>query len=289
MGNILMTAPTPVAGITASRGSGIANLLTPDPREVWLDSAVGSPVSIDIDLGVERIIDTVFLGCLFNADRAATWTITGGLAGYADQVIQPAQALRVPDRNWALRAMSHALSFGAEQLVRYLRVTIDPPADASPLSIGALVVGEGFQPRFNNEWGAGRGVKDTGTVTRLASGGVAVVDGVRYATYGWTLGDLSVDEADVVYEMQLAVGESRPMLVVEDPARTAGLRNRIHYGALTGLRAFERANVRQTKWQLSFEDWAIEPDQVEQPGTIPALTIDNVPITLSGEILTLGD
>ncbi|MEO7469622.1 MAG: hypothetical protein ABIV36_21635 [Sphingobium limneticum] len=290
MSNILLTAPMQIAAVAASRGSGIANLLTADPREVWLDSAVGSPASIDIDLGSGRVIDTVFLGCLFNVDRAATWTITGGLAGYAEQVIQPVQAMRVPDRTSALRTMSHALWFGGEQLVRYLRVTIVQPAGASPLSIGALVVGDGFQPRLNKEWGAGRGVKDTGVVTRLASGGVAVVDGVRYGTYGWTLGDLSVDEADALYEMQLAVGESRPMLVVEDPDRTAGLRNRIHYGALTGLRAFERRNVRQTSWQLSFEDWAIEPDQpVKTILSIAVLTLGGVPLTLGGDIMTLGE
>lgn len=289
MANILMTEPLPIAAIAASRGSGIANLLTVDPREAWLDDAVGTAATIEIDLGVERVIDTVFLGCLFSAAPAATWTITGGVAGYADIVIMGAQTLRVPDRDWARRTMSHALWFGDEQLVRYVRVAITQPVGASPLSIGALVLGNGFQPRLNKEWGAGRGVKDTGTVTRLASGSIAVVEGVRYGTYGWTLADLTVDEADRLYEMQLSVGESRPILVVEDPDRTAGLRNRIHYGALTGLRAFERRNVRQTSWQMTVEDWAVEPAAVVTPTTIPVLTLGGVPLSLGGEILTLGD
>jgi hypothetical protein len=289
MANILMAEPLPIAAISASRGSGAENLLTADPREAWLDDAVGSVVSIDIDLGAERIVDTVFLGCMFHASPAAIWTISGGLGGYADQVIMQAQPLRVPDRKWARRTLSHALWIGNEQLVRYVRVSIIQPAGAEPMSIGALIVSSRFQPRFNKEWGAGRGVKDTGTVTRLASGGVAVVEGVRYATYGWTLGDLSVDEADQLYEMQLVVGESRPILVVEDPARTTGLRNRIHYGALTGLRAFERRNVRQTSWQLTVEDWAVEPAEVVTPTSIPSLTLGGEPLTLAGQIITLGD
>lgn len=289
MANILMVEPLPIAAIAASRGTGIANLLTVDPREVWLDNAVGSAVAINIDLGVERIIDTVFLGCLFSASPAATWTITGGLGGYDDQVIKAAAPLRVPDRNWTRRTMSHALWVGQEQMVRYLRLSITQPVGASALSIGALVVGDGFQPALNKEWGAGRSVKDTGTVTRLASGSVAVVEGARYGTYAWTLGDLTVDEADRLYEMQLGVGESRPMLVVEDPAGTAGLRNRIHYGALTGLRAFERRNVRQTSWQMTFEDWAVEPERVTTATTIPVLSIGGVPLTLGGELLTVGD
>lgn len=77
--------------------------------------------------------------------------------------------------------------------------------------------------------------------------------------------------------------------MVEDPAVTPGLRNRIHYGALTGLRPIERRNVIQTSWQAIFEDWAIEPDPVQQARTIPALTLGGVPLTLGGEILTLGD
>lgn len=289
MANILIAPPTPIAALAVSRGTGAANLLTPDPREVWLDSAVGSAATIDIDLGIGRIIDTVFLGCIFSADTAATWTISGGLTGYTDTVIKAAGALRVPERGWAVRTMAHAFWFGAEQLVRYLRIAITQPVDADPLAIGALVVGESFQPRYNKEWGSGRGVKDSGTITRLPSGGVAVVEGARYATYSWTLGDLSDAEADALFELQLDRGESRPILVVEDPAATAGLRNRIRYGALTGLRAFERRNVIQTTWQMSIQDWAVEPDPVFLPRTVPALTLGGVPLTLNGEILTLGD
>lgn len=289
MANILMTLPLPIAAIAASRGSGIANLLTVDPREAWLDDAVGTAATIDIDLGVEQIIDTVFLGCLFSAAPAATWTISGGLGGYDDQVIMAVQPLRVPERAWTRRSMSHALWFGAEQLVRYIRLAITQPAGATPLSIGALVVGNGFQPRLNKEWGAGRGVKDTGTVTRLASGSVAVVDGVRYGTFGWTLGDLDQEEAETLYEMQLGAGESRPMLVVEDPARTDGLRNRIHYGAMTALRPFERRNVRQTSWQMSFEDWAVEPATLATPTPAPVLTLQGVPLTIGGQLLSLGN
>lgn len=289
MANILITQPTPIAAVTASRGTGADNLLTGDPREIWLDDAVGTVAVIDIDLGVERIIDTIFLGCLFGADDAATWWIKGGLADYEDQTILDTSALRVPERDWRRRTMSHALWFGAEQLVRYIRIGILQPEGAEPLAIGALIVGDGFQPRYNKEWGSGRSVKDMSTVTRLASGAVAVVEGARYGTYGWTLGDLSEEETDRLYELQLAVGESRPILVVEDPDRTAGLRNRIHYGTLTGLRSYERRNAAQTSWQMSIDGWAVEPDPVQQSRTIPVLTLGGEPLTLGGHILTLGD
>ncbi|MDT7533724.1 hypothetical protein OVY48_09840 [Sphingobium sp. SA2] len=271
MGNILITPPAAISALTVSRGSGADNLLTPDPREAWVDSTVGTPVTIDIDLGIARVIDTVFLGSLFNAHPDATWAISGGLAGYGDVSILAIGVLRVPERgDWRRRTMSHALWFGAKHLVRYLRIAITQPGDATPLSIGALIVGEGFQPRLNKEWGAERGVRDSSSVTRLPGGGVSVVEGARYATYGWTLGDLSTVEADVLFELVLDRGESRPVVVVEDPATSIGLRNRIHYGALTGLRSFTRRNVAQTSWQLVCEDWAIEPDPILQ-SDIPSI------------------
>lgn len=288
MANILIAEPLPIAALATSRGTGGANLLTADPREAWTDSAVGTAATISIDLGVERIVDTLFLGCIFNAALDATWTITGGVTGYNDITVKPLSALCVPDRGARLRTMNHALWTGAEHMVRYLRVAVAQPAGAPPLAIGALVVSGAFVPTWNKEWGSGRGVKDSATVTRLPSGGVAVAHGARFGTYAWTLGDLSDEEADILYELQLGVGESRPLLVVEDPAATEGLRNRIHYGGLTSLRAFDRRNPAQTSWQLSIEDWALEPSQVAQPTTIPALTLGGVPLTLGGDILTLG-
>lgn len=290
MANILIAEPAPIAAVTASRGTGAANLLTADPREIWLDSAVGSPATINIDLGVERIIDTVFLGCLFGASSGATWTISGGLAGYSETLIQAAAPLRVVEAGGGRRrTMSHALWTGQEQMVRYLRLSISQPAGAQPLAIGVLMVADAFQPQLNKEWGSGRAVKDTSSITRLPSGGVSIVEGARYGGYSWTFGDLSEAETDRLYEMQLGVGESRPVLVVEDPAQTAGLRNRIHYGALTSLRAYERRNRRQTSWQLAVDDWALEPAAVQQAVAIPFLTLGGQPVTLSGEILTLGD
>lgn len=289
MANILIAEPLPMAALIPSRGSGSANLQTSDPREVWIDSDVGTPATFDVDLGFERAVDTVFLGCLLSAHLGASWTISGGVDAYDQEVLMPRTPLRVLERDRRRRVMSHALWYGESRALRYIRISVKQPIMADPLSIGTLVVGDGFQPRYNKEWGSGRGVRDSSVVTRLPSGGVAVVEGARYGTYSWTLGDLDDDEADRLFEMQLGYGESRPVLVVEDPANTAGLRNRIHYGALTGLRAFERRNAVQTSWQLTMEDWAIESDPTEVPRPFPLLTLDGEPLALGGDALTLGE
>jgi len=288
MPNILMLVPTTPNDFAASRGSGAANLLTPDPREVWQDSAVGSAATLDIDFGVATAIDTVFLGCIWNAVAGATWTISGGLAGYGEFTIQAASALRVADRAGRTSAMSHAFWHGDDVLARYVRIAVTQPAGEAALAIGALLAGLSFVPMFNQEWGAGRGVKDTGTFTRLPTGGISVVEGARYGSYRWTLGDLTTAEADYLYDLQLDRGETRPMLVVEDPGASAGLRSRIHYGGLVSLRAFERRNPAQTRWEFQIEDWSTEGDVLCPPAAPPVLTLTGEPLSLGGEILTIG-
>lgn len=255
MANILLLSPLPIAAIAASRGSGVANLLTRSPKEVWADSAVATAATIDIDLGAPVSIDTVHLGAVSPPGAAASWTITGGTSGYADAVIKAAGPLRAVDTATRAPARTHALWTGSAVTVRYLRLSLTQPTGLAPLRAGTVMVGRAWRPAFNMEFGAGRRVIDTGTVAVLPDGGFATIDGARKREFGWTLGDLSVAETDALEELLLDHGESVPLLVVEDPAATTGQAARIHYGLFVGLTAFDRANPAQTKWQFKFEEW----------------------------------
>lgn len=257
MGNLLLLSPlgASIAAIAASRGSGVANLLTPSAKEVWADSAVGSPAVIDIDFGAPVTIDTVYLAYVSPASALSTWTITGGLAGYAEAQIKAAGPLRAIDSASSAPARTHALWAGAAFLVRYLRVSITQPAGDAPLTIGRVIAGRAWRPTFNIEFGAGRRVIDTGIVASLPDGGFGASEGARKREFSATLGDLSAAEMDALEELLLDHGETIPLLLVEDPDATVGQRNRIHYGLFVGLRAYERANPKQTKFQLTFEEW----------------------------------
>lgn len=255
MANILILNPTAVSAIAVSRGTGGANLTSFDPKEVWTDAAVGSAATIDLDLGAVKSIDTIALVAIYGPVAGATWTITGGPAGYADAVIKASSALRAIDAAGQVPSVSHALWTGAAVNVRYLRISVTQPAGNPALSIGRAICGAGFVPVWNKEWGAGRGVIDTGISTRLPSGGFAIVAGAKLGTYKWTFGDLSEAEYEALYALQSDAGETGPVLVVEDPAATTAQRNRIHYGLLRSLRPFERRNPRQTRWELNMEEW----------------------------------
>jgi len=258
MANILILSPAKIVAIAASRGSGDQNLLTPHPKEVWADNAVGSAATISIDLGAARSIDTIFLGHVLPPATGATWSITGGLAGYAETVIAGSGPLRVPDVVGRFPALSHAFWHDAPINVRYVRISVTQPAGSPALTIGVVQLGRAFTPMFNREWGSGRRPIDTGTVTSLPDGGFAVVEGVRKSACYWSLGDLGDDELATLNELVLDRGTSRPLLVAEDPAITAGLRRRLHYGLFGQFKQYERQSPGRTRWELSIEEWGAD-------------------------------
>ena len=259
MANILILSSAlanSAAGIYASRGSGVTNLLTHDPKEVWQDSTVGSVASITIDLGAARTINTIALAAIYGAvANSSSWIISGGVADNTSIAIKADGYLRAVDAAGQNPPVSHALWTGAPVVVRYIKISVWQPNGSPPLQIGRLMLGNAFQPTWNKEWGAGRGVIDTGSATRLLSGGIATVEGARLGSYSWTLGDLTDSEVETLYALQLEVGETLPVLVVEDPAATSGQLNRIHYGRLVSLRRFERRSPGRTRWEFSMEEW----------------------------------
>lgn len=255
MSRLLIVPPLPIAGVTATRGTGAANLATPDPKEAWVDAAPdGGSALLNVDLGQVRTFDTILLGYLWQAPAAAEWGIATGLDG-SDAILMPASPLRVPDAAGHVAATSHALWHGAPASARYLEIAVTQPAGAGALAIGVLVIGAAFVAELGQEWGAGRQPIDTGVATALRSGGFATAEGARKLLFKWTFGDLSAAEAEQLETIALELGETAPGLVIEDAARTIGLRRRIHYGLFKRWAAFERRNASQTRWEIAIEEW----------------------------------
>lgn len=250
---LLIVEPMTI-GLASSRGSGVANLATSNPKEVWADTGVGSAATITIDLGSVRPVDTVMLGYLRQAHAGATWSVTGGIANPAEQILQEVAPLRVPDVVSRFAATSHAVWHGGAVNVRYVAISITQPAGSAFLTAGVLVVGRSFSAAWNHEWGAGRRPIDTGSATSLPSGGFAIVEGARKRALTWTFGDLTTAEVDQLEGIALERGETATALVIEDADRTAGLWARIHYG-LFKWKPFERRNRAQSRWEMEIEEW----------------------------------
>lgn len=255
MAHLLCLAPLPVSVLSVSRGSGEQNLLTVNPKEVWADSAAGSAAQINIDLGSVRAVDTVFLGHVTGPHSGAVWTIQGGATGYTQQTLKASGALRAVDSTGQAPEQSHGLWTGAAVNVRYLRISVTQTAGHPPLRIGTLMVGAAFTAELNIGWGAGRRVIDTGTARELPDGGFATVEGARKGSFSWSFMDLSREETDALYDIQLQCGETLPVLVVEDPEATTGQLHRIHYSKFTSLKKYDRRNAKQIRWEMSVVQW----------------------------------
>lgn len=248
MGNMIIVKPLPVAAVAADNPaimSGVANLLTPDPKEICVGLVGAGVYLINFDMGAPVTIDTLFTGGMRSGSylynfSSATGMGTGLVSLYAPFAPTPASP--------------HGFVRLAEPVTsRYFQIGVGD--QSAGCYLGLLVLGLAFQPTWNREWDGGRLPIDTGSKVRLLGGGFGLEEGARKAGYAWTFGDLSDTEVDALYELALDRGEGKPLVVVEDPDITAGLYRRIHYGLFDRFERYARRNPRQTRWALSIEQW----------------------------------
>ena len=242
-----ITEPLRIATLGGSLANA-ARLLTPDPREATGVTTASATQTIDIDLGAATSIDTVFLGYANASAYPAAIGMTYGVASYTETTaanIVVAPSIGFPFRHYFTQ-------LAAPVTARYIRLSLPLPAGAT---FGVLAVGAAFMSQLGHEWGGGRFVTDTGSATRLQGGGFGIDEGVAAGGYQWTFGDLTADETQRLYLIQRNRRTTRTLLVVEDPEVSPGLNERIHWGLLGKLEAYERLDPINTKWSMTINDW----------------------------------
>lgn len=235
--------------LTVSRGSGGANLLTNDPAEIWLDSALGT-ATIDIDFGVARQWDTI---ALINTNGSATTqiSITGG-ATLTTMTYLAATPLRVPSEDYP-DTNGPALFYSASKITgRYIRISLINPS-GTPLSVGRTCVGDSWKPSLPREFGAGRPPIDTGARQRLDDGGLAVVSGRLVSGFKWVFADLNPTDLAKLWGIIRRRRTTEPVLLVEDPSPAVA--EGVHYGTLAELESYERRDADKSRMALTVEDW----------------------------------
>jgi hypothetical protein len=267
MSSLLILRPAAVAAISSSRGSNVGRLLGGDPREVWRDNAVGTTTTLSLDLGTVQPVDTLFLGYT-NAGDGAILSVLSGVdapdeTGWSGGVMPAPYTIPEDPRHgfvWRSRLVDHPQA-GRIRVpdpiqARYITARVRQPVGNDPLYAGALAVGAAFQPVFGREYGGGRTPVETGSRERLASGSFGVSPGNVKGSWDWTMGDLTADEVDALWRMAKRLGETRSVLVVEDPDVTPGLAERLHWGMFDKLQPYSRLDPALTRWSFRIEDWA---------------------------------
>lgn len=250
------TLVIPAPGIGVLAGAARPNLLTDDPREVFVGAAAGTYSEIYIDFGADVSWDTIAL-LNTNGNATADWGITDGTnayGGYQGSLLVPAgTALRTPSEDIADSRGPAFYQAASPRFSRYIYIQFRQGAAGSPIQAGRLVVGKSWKPSLPRELGGGRPPIDTGSRERLPDGGLARVSGSLVSGFQWVFGDLEEADLAKLWGIIRRRRTTEPLLLVEDPG--APVAEGLHYGTFVALERYERAIVSKSRWALTVEDW----------------------------------
>ena len=229
-------------------GTGVANLATASPREVWATPNLLAPRRAFIDLGEARTVDHLFVGA---------WT---ALATSTVQLLR----CTGPDGAGGVEVVARRplLLPGAEKdRTRHAVVAFPPVAsrwwevnvltdDGS--TIGRMIFASAFE--HATSLGGGRLLVDPAPRQAFADGGFGIGDGTVKRIVRWRFEDLTDDDVERLERLGEDRGTSRPLVVVEH--RPGGPRALdVHYGLFGTFEANERADPKETRWAFSLEEW----------------------------------
>ena len=270
MSNGVIVQPLPItaAMLRTSTGTDPAfpatNLLDPQPKVIWRTTTYGDFAHY-IDFGVDTAFDTVAL-LYANSSAHATIRITGATSaegngdGTSDlsHLLAAQAGARPPARSAASRF--HVVRSVGPQVMRYLKVFVNDDATNPDgrLSAGILLVGQSWQcanPQFNFELGAGRKVVDLSDKRQLPGGENGRWAKAKVPAFRATWSNMEDADLRALWAILIAVGNTEPLLVIEDPDTTAGLNERIHYCTIDSLDYYQRVQVDKSSIELKVTDW----------------------------------
>ena len=269
LGFILRPRLLSAAMLAGSATNGIAAafpvsaLADPQPKVVVRSNAAAtSPhqLQVTVDFGADVAIDTV-AAMFTNLIAGATWTIYATPAAAGQPYDVPANQLfagafgvapAVPGRQ------RHALWTGAAVTRRWLRINFTVPSLAPAfISVGQLLIGQRWEPadQFGNfELGASRTIDDRSVKRALQGGETHVERGARVPGWSAVWSALTHAEMRTLWAILADIGESAPVVIVEDPTASAGQNEAMHYGMIERIETIERTQVDKNRLELRIRE-----------------------------------
>jgi len=237
------------AATLSGPGSGLANLQTPSPREVWVAPGTGVQ-NIEIDFGADVTVDSFALVGT-NALPGALWSIRqiASLGGAVTSSLLINAPMRMPGaiRKRYASFYRHAVPVTG----RYFRVQVNQGA-APAMVAGRLDIGLALEIPY--AFGSGRTPIDTSRVVELPDGGFGVDRGVVKTLLSWRFVDLDAVTLAKLWAIAEDRGESRPIIAIEgDTSPTQ--EPSFNYGLFRRFEAYEREDPASTKWGFSMVEW----------------------------------
>jgi len=239
MSNALLIQPYAMPTITASQtdaGFAASNLSSDYMGLTW--QGTGTSLTVLVDLGSDKAVDSVVLLGTFGASTAWDWLVKiataaqGSSFGPSTTAVVSSQMLAGSVLTSASLGKAFA-TFGAIT-GRYVQITITPPSSAT-IRIARVVIGDGFTLATNFIFGAGFGVRPLGSLDFSARGVLLRRSGGKLRSLSISFPAASQSEVETSIQPVLEVlGNDSPLCIVTDPDVDAQRINRIYFGFMVG-------------------------------------------------------
>lgn len=253
MANAWILPPLAMPGIVASSVAiGAGDYMGNDYAGVVWRSAVGDVATITVDLGADRLLDTLMLfGVDGTAIDAATLDVRLATAeqgpNFNGQII--ATGALLSGERLSTGAGVAILSWGA-LAARYVRLRIAGMTAAGSVQISRIVVGKRIQLARNFGYGAAFGIRDLGSLDFTRRGVLQRSRGKKLRTVGLTFSNIYKDEVEAVTQPLLErIGNTEMIALLTDPGTSDHRQNRSYFGPLVGelSHAWRKATVFEAK------------------------------------------
>jgi len=234
----------------------VANLQTFQPSKVWRDeSGVSTLVS---DLGSIKAINVISL-LYSNASSVATWRIriANTLLGltssptYDSGVISfwPSASLEFWDRISGYHILDTVVNG------QFVQIDLSDPTNSKGyFQAGRICIDAAWQPTKNISYQWQISVKDDST-NKMTHGGNIVVNSLgKRRVLEFTLGFLNEDEMfDYAFALDRERGQSKPVLVIPNPANMDRIHDQAVYGVMTEL-----SPIINTRYSIFEKRYSVE-------------------------------
>ena len=230
------TSPRTAVGDPSNLGLDYAGI-------IWRSTTV-APAVVTIDLGADKLVDTIVLFGLAGTLSAATWQVYASTAveGPSARPRTTGAAPLLAGADMPVSGKGVALTDlpGGWPAVRYLTIEASLPSGA--LEISRAVIGKRLKLRRNFGFGGAFGVRDLGTLDFSARGVLLRRRAKKLRTVALTFSAISRDEVETqTRPLMEEAGSTELVALITDPSPHADRQNRCYFGPLVG----DLANVQR--------------------------------------------
>jgi hypothetical protein len=264
MGKAFVVRPLPiVAASSADTAAGLPSYVANDYMGVvWTLIADGVQETITIDLGANRLFDTMMLfgvsftgtgppgNCAIDAAKDGDPTFAGAIMSHPFAV---RAGITDPTSGRLVTLWTHP---GTPDSYRYVRLRFAGFSAAfNLLSIGRVVLGERLQLDRGFAFGAGFGLRDFGQVDFSPQAVLLRRRAPKLRTVGLTFPSVHKDEVEAKVQplIELA-GNQEPIALCTDDAADAMRQRRCYFGPLLGDLGTVWARPNGFEWQARLID-----------------------------------